>query len=252
MLKALLTDPLSFRPNPENLVDRGEARAHKAAPEKTPGSTGGGGDNEEDEEDEDEDEDAPRDGIYRPPRIARVPYVDSVEKKRRREGPLPTALASLESFDPSNPHTESTSGLGTDPASVTRRQQELAHMARYEEDNMTRLKLNKSDARRRARDEADVALGGSGNTGVFGHAGDFEGHFSDILKSIDRSRSSKVGDGYESLRFKGKKAPLLERSRSRKLDDLDFADDGEDARRRKKGRFEKDIRKEGRRRSGKR
>lgn len=119
---------------------------------------------------------------------------------------------------------------------------------------MTRLVMKKSEARRRQRDEHDAALGGSGNTGRFGRAGDFEGEFADVLRSIDRGSKSKSGDGYESLRTKGKKGSLVERSRGhiRKQDDLDFGDDGEDSRWKKKGRFEKDVRKAGKRKHGRR
>jgi len=134
---------------------------------------------------------------------------------------------------------------------MSKRQKELLQMARYEEDNLTRITMNRSETRRRLRDEADIALGGAGNTGKLGHAGDFEGEFADVLKSIERNQGSQVGDGYEPLRAKAK-TTVLERSRARKLDNLDFADDGEDARKFKKGRFEKDIRKESKRNRGRR
>ncbi|KAG9001741.1 hypothetical protein FRB94_004561 [Tulasnella sp. JGI-2019a] len=233
--KDVLSDPLAFRPNPDNLVDQGgQASGSGTANGIHPEPSGDGNQ------------------IYRPPKIARVPYTDPQDKKRQREAPAPNALASLSNYDPSNPYMESTSGLGSDPASMSKRQKELSQMARYEEDNLTRVVLNRSETRRRLRDEADIALGGGGNTGKLGHAGDFEGEFTDVLKSIGGNRSSQVGDGYETLRAKAK-TTTLERSRTRKRDDLDFADDGEDSRRGgKKGRFEKDIRKEGRRRQGRR
>ncbi|KAG8871431.1 hypothetical protein FRB97_008702 [Tulasnella sp. 331] len=232
--KDVLSDPLAFKPNPDNLIDQGQAS----------GSGSGGA------KDYSHGQDANNNEIYRPPKIARVPYLDPAGKKRQREAPAPNALASLSNYDPSNPYMESTSGLGNDPASMSRRQKELHQMARYEEDNLTRVVLNRSETRRRLRDEADIALGGAGNTGKLGHAGDFEGEFTDVLKSIGRNRSGQIGDGYETLRAKAK-TTTLERSRARKLDDLDFADDGEDARRGgKKGRFEKDIRKERKRRQG--
>jgi len=182
-------------------------------------------------------------GIYRPPKIAPVRYDEDRQGSKRREAPLPAALAGLVNYDPSNPYVESASGLGNDPSVKTKRQKQLADMTRFEEDNMTRLVMKKSEARRRERDEQDIAFGGTGNTGRFGHAGDFEGEFADVLRSIDRSRGSKLGDGYDSLRTKGKKGSVLERSkgRIRGREEFDFGDDGEDTRWKKKGRFEADV-----------
>ncbi|KAG8990013.1 hypothetical protein FRB90_001971 [Tulasnella sp. 427] len=238
----VISDPLAFKPNPNNLADT--TRTSRL------------------DNDDDEDEgkrlgrdDSTRDEIYRPPRIAPVHFDDESGRsssKRRRDGPLPTALASLANYNPSNPYVESNTGLGNDVTAVSRRQKHLNDMTRFEEEHMTRLVMKKSEARRRMRDEHDAALGGSGNTGRFGRAGDFEGEFADVLKSIDRGSKSKMGDGYDSLRMKGKKGSLVERSRGhiRKQDDLDFGDDGEDSRWKKKSRFEKDVRKAGKRKHG--
>lgn len=232
-------DPLAFKPNPNNLVDTTRTSRQEDDEGKRLGR-----------------DDSTRDEIYRPPRIAPVHFDEDAGRssKRRREGPLPAALASLANYNPSNPYMESSSGLGNDITAVSNRQKQLHDMTRFEEENMTRLVMKKSDARRRLRDEHDAALGGSGNTGRRGRAGDFEGEFADVLRSIDRSSKSKSGDGYESLRMKGKKGSLVERSRGhiRKQDDLDFGDDGEDSRWKKKGRFEKDVRKAGKGKHGRR
>lgn len=214
--------------------------------------------NEEDGHDgrrRDRNDDEPsRDGVYRPPQIAPVPYDEDGKRKKRRDGPLPSALASLANYNPSNPYMESTSGLGNDASVVTGRQRELASMTRFEEEHMTRMVMSKAEMRRRQRDEQDIAFGGTGNTGKFGHAGDFEGEFADILKTIDRSRASKVGDGYDTLREKGKKGSVLERSRGRMraMENLDFGDDGEDSRWKKKARLERGGARGGRRGRGRR
>jgi U3 small nucleolar ribonucleoprotein protein LCP5 len=64
-----VTDPLSFRPNPEALIS---SRAIDG-PQSDSGAS--------------EDEDTakgPSDGIYRPPRVAATPYVEPGAKKSRQ------------------------------------------------------------------------------------------------------------------------------------------------------------------------
>ncbi|KAG8895883.1 hypothetical protein FRB99_000292 [Tulasnella sp. 403] len=225
----VLSDPLAFKPNPDSLVESSRSKGLEA--------------------DERVDDDKAADGIYRPPKIAPTSFIDDLKRKKRREAPPPSALASLVNYDPSNPHMESTSGLGNDPSLASSRTKELARLTRYEEEHMQRLVMKKTDARRRLMDEHDIALGGTGNVGKSGrHLGDFASEFSDVLKSIDRRKSSKLGDGYDMLRMKGKKGSALERSRVRKLDSLNLGDEG-DGERRKRGRFEKDMKKEGRRKA---
>ncbi|KAI0781363.1 hypothetical protein BD413DRAFT_608521 [Trametes elegans] len=222
--KNIANDPLAFRPNPQALMDQDSGS-----------------------EDEDEAGGAARDGVYRPPKLAPVPYIETSQSKgkdRSRRAPVPTALANLAHLDPSKPYMESTSGLGATPALASGRARELQRMTEFEEENFTRLVMKKKDARRRALDEADVALGGSGM--VSGRRGrvpgiGLEDEFGDILKSVGRSRSGVTGDGYEELRQRGKKEGVLARSRARSRDDA-FEDLGEDGpRQRKRSRFEKEV-----------
>lgn len=202
---------------------------------------------------EDEDEDGAdtrggqRDGVYRPPKLAPMPYIESrknKEKDRSRRAPVPSALANLAHLDPSAPHAESTSGLGGVPALASGRARELQRMNEFEEENFTRLVMKKKESRRRALDEADLALGGSGMAS--GRRGrvpgvGLEDEFGDILKSVGRTRSGALGDGYEELRQRGKKEGVLARSRARSGDDA-FEDMGEDGpRQRKRSRFEKEV-----------
>ena len=199
-----------------------------------------------DEEDGEEGEDGDsrsKDEIYRPPRLAPMPYTEPQKSKdKTRKGPVPTTLSSLAHLDPSMPHAESASGLCSTPSLQSKRAKELQRMTEFEEENFTRLVMKKKDAKRRKADEANVALGGIGVAGRHGRGGGLEDEFSDILRSVGRSRSGVVGDGYEELRQKGRKEGVLARSRTRARDDVmdELGNDG--PRQRKKGRFEKEVR----------
>jgi len=165
------------------------------------------------------------DGIYRPPRLAPMPYVEKSKNKSRRERPpVPSALSNL-AADPSRPYVESTSGLGGTPGLASGRAQYLKRVKEFEEENFTRIVMKKSEARQRARDEEDLALGGDlgGGTSSRGRrrAGGLEDEFGDVLKSVSRVTGGRSqGDGYEELRQRGKKMDVLSRSRgeSRKRD----------------------------------
>jgi U3 small nucleolar ribonucleoprotein protein LCP5 len=190
----------------------------------------------EDSEDERGDAEEDRNGIYRPPKLAPMPYTVS-QKKGSRRLPVPATLSSLSHLDPSKPHIESTSGLGNMPSLTSGRAREIKEMAEWEEANMTRLVMKKKDEKKRRQDEADLALGGIGASGRRG--GGFEAEFGDVLKSVSRTRRGVVGDGYEELRRRGKKEDAFARSRSRTRDDAfsdAVVDDG--PRQRKKSRFE--------------
>ncbi|KAH9890637.1 hypothetical protein C8Q73DRAFT_652628 [Cubamyces lactineus] len=222
--KNIINDPLAFRPNPQALMDQAS--------------------DEEDEEDGGAHGDD-RDGVYRPPKLAPMPYIEPrKDKDKSRRAPVPSALANLAHLDPTKPYMESTSGLGSTPALSSARARELQRMTEFEEENFTRLVMKKKEARRRALDEADIALGGSGM--VSGRRGrvpgvGLEDEFGDILKSVGRSRTGVVGDGYEELRQRGKKESVLARSRARSRDDA-LEDLGEDGpRQRKRSRFEKEV-----------
>lgn len=145
--------------------------------------------------------------------------------------------------DPSRPHVEATSGLGGIPQLGSRRAAYLKRLQEFEEENFTRVIMKKSEAKRRLRDEADLALGGdlggSYNPRARRRAGGLEDEFGDVLRSVERRQDG--GDGYEELRKKGKKADILSRSRdtsSKKRNEF-FEDNAEEARRMKKrSRFE--------------
>lgn len=226
-------DPLAFRPNPQNLVDQDEG-SDDYDDEGHKGEHGG------------------RSGVYRPPKIAPMPYTETTRKesKDKSRRPVPTALNSLKYMDESSPYMESTSGLGGHPtggnAHSSSRARELARMKEYEEENMTRLVLTKKEARRRRLDEEDVALGGTG-VGVLtssgrrrrGGAATLESEFGDVLKSVGRKSGGGRLDGYEELRAKGRNAGAFARTKERVRSGRE--DDGnieEGPRPRKRSRFE--------------
>ncbi|KZT01065.1 uncharacterized protein LAESUDRAFT_664706 [Laetiporus sulphureus 93-53] len=218
----VVNDPLAFKPNPQALMDQGSGS--------------------EDEEREEEDTRG-RDGIYRPPKLAPMPYTEPRRNKdKSRRVPVPTALSTLARLDPTKPFVESTSGLGSTPGIVSGRARELQRITEFEEENMTRLIMKKRDAKRRKQDEADIALGGTAAaSGRRGRGGGFEDEFGDILRSVGRSRGGVVGDGYEELRQRGKKESVLARSRARGAEDAfeDLGDDGPKPR--KRSRFARDV-----------
>lgn len=226
-----ILDPLAFRPNPQALMD--------------------GGSDDEDEPvtnalDQDEPQ-APTDGIYRPPKLAPMPYTESSGKrdKKERKRPVPHALASLAHLDPSRPYAEGTSGLGAPAAGsselATSRMRELRRMTEFEEENFTRLVMRKQDAKQRRRDEADMALGGVPSVARGGRRrGGLEDEFGDVLRSVGRSTRDAKGDGYEELRHRGRKEGALERSRKRGVGQ---EEDGEveGPKVRKKSRFDREA-----------
>jgi len=177
-------------------------------------------------------------GVYKPPRVAPVPYIESRGKEKTRKGPVPVALSSLQHIDSSAPYTEKTSGLGVSSNTASSRARELQRITEFEEENMMRLVMNKKESRRRKRDEEDIALGGTG-IGVRGRQrGGLEDEFRDVLQSVGKSRSAPSGDGYDDLRKQGKRKGMFERAKGRSTESLDEAGDNP----RKKARFEKEVR----------
>ncbi|WVR03292.1 hypothetical protein IAU60_000283 [Kwoniella sp. DSM 27419] len=207
-------DPLSFRPNPSAIVSSRDpaAKSSKRAAALEAGSDG--------------EVDAESGGVYRPPRVAAVPYLDPSSsrgsgdaKQRTRQAPalLSEFAASLDSA----PILESTSGLSTRPVSnrhtnsiSAKRAAELKRINEFEEENMTRLVTSKREAKRRADDEAALAMGfgvgpSRGRRGRNGLEAELEGVLGD--------RGSKgVWEGVSGL---GKRGDALERGKKRVSED---------------------------------
>jgi U3 small nucleolar ribonucleoprotein protein LCP5 len=246
-------DPLAFRPNPANLANDGAASDVSDSGEAHDDGQRMRGERQRDRG----DRDGGGDGIYRPPRLAPVPYTAAPlgkAGKRTRAPPVPSALRSL--HDPFLPHAESTSGLGGTPAAMgSSRARALARLTEFEEENFGRVVLGKGAGKRRARDEEDLALGAELGAGVRGggknrRRGGLEDEFGDVLRSVERGGTRGVakggvgvGDGYDELRRGGRKKSVLERSRVRARDgDDDGEPDVEEGTRvRKKSRFEQDT-----------
>ncbi|KAF8710511.1 Sas10/Utp3/C1D family, partial [Rhizoctonia solani] len=228
----IIDDPLAFKPNLSSLAapvaQRGRITTESANAE------GGAASDVEAASGDDQVGDA----IYRPPKLAPVPYTEDRPKKSKERAYKAQSLSSLVTLDPSRPYSESASGLGSGSASLSSaRARELKRMTEFEEENMTRLVMNKKEAQKRRRDEEDMALGGAGARRGGGAA--LRDEFRDVLGAIDRKRGASGGDGYEELRQKGKKVNAFERSRVRKADQVDGGREG--PRVRKKSRFEAAI-----------
>jgi len=170
-------------------------------------------------------------GIYRPPKVAFTPYTEATSKDKKSRDRMPAALNNLAFVDPNNPHIESTSGLGgggpRGSGLVSARARELARMAEFEEENMTRLVMNKREAKRRKMDEATIALGGSASM-VHGRrsrarGGGLADEFGDLIRVREKLSRFAGADGYEELRVRAKKQDAFERSKVRRNADAEDA-----------------------------
>lgn len=134
--------------------------------------------------------------------------------KKTRERPTANALVRDMAYSltnaGSNPYIESTSGLGVTPTLKSRKASKLADIERYEEENYTRIFMNKKDAKRRRMDEEDLALGGTGSRedllagskGVRGHrTHGFENEFDDLLGGIAKKNKTGAADGCVAVHF---------------------------------------------------
>ncbi|UZJ54718.1 hypothetical protein CBS101457_004038 [Exobasidium rhododendri] len=177
-------DPLSFRPNIAALTVNGESSTSSRS--KRDAETA-----------EKQDIHSSRDrgdGIYQPPRMAPVVYDGhstirgGKKAKEDKRGPMrnSTLLSEMSASLSSNPYEVSSSGVGVNGTGqgASSRAKALARMDAYEEDNFTRLTMSKKDAKRRRRDEEDVALGGAGLSSKKGRVGaGLEEEFGDLLRN---------------------------------------------------------------------
>ncbi|GAA5829057.1 hypothetical protein JCM11251_004110 [Rhodosporidiobolus azoricus] len=190
----VLNDPLAFRPNPANLVlDRTASDV------------------------EDEEEAQERAGVYRPPRVAAMPYTEAPAKgkKEKRASAMPSHLISdiSSAMSSSTPYGESTSGLSVshDPSLQSGTARHLKRVEQYEMDNFTRMRMSKKDAKKRRAEEEEVAFGGLGaGKGGKRRLGGFGAEFDDLLGD---GRGEKRRDGaYDAMRgMKRQKIAVNER-----------------------------------------
>lgn len=194
-------DPLSFRPNLAALS------AQRKSKSRMPGE----------QDDAAADAVASRDrgdGIYRPPRLAPIAYNaesstsrGGKDRDRAKAAPRNAALLSdLSASMSANPYETSSAGVGVNGgsgANASARAKALRRMEQYEEENFTRLMMSKRDAKRRRRDEEDVALGGAGLSSKRGRVGaGLEEEFGDLLRN-------RNADDLKNVKRKG----ALQRSR---------------------------------------
>ncbi|OWZ62278.1 hypothetical protein AYX15_05557 [Cryptococcus neoformans] len=214
-------DPLSFRPNPSAITSR-------TSPKPTRGGSPTGSDDE-------------KSGVYRPPRVAAVPYSEAAPQGRERERRAPALLSEFAATMDSAPLLESTSGLSVRPVTSAaakysnsvsaKRAAELKRIEEFEEENMTRLVTSKREAKRRRDDEAALAMGfgvgpSRGRRGRNGLEAELEGVLGD--------RGDKgVWDGV-SGKF-GQRGDALERGKKR------VSGTGSTSGKAKKARFEKEL-----------
>lgn len=189
-------------------------------------------------------------GIYRPPKVAFMPYTEATSKDKKRRDRMPAALNNLAYIDPNNPHVESTSGLGgggpRGSGLVSARARELARMTEFEEENMTRLVMNKREAKRRKMDESTIALGGSASMAHGGRSrarrSGLADEFGDLIRLRDKPSRFAGADGYEELRVRAKKKDAFERSKVRRNRDANAEDAVELGERpAKRTRFEHEV-----------
>lgn len=215
-------DMLSFRPNAAAMLASARSEAAEAAkPKKT---------RRDDSEDEGDG------GVYKPPRVAAMPYNEEGEK-RVRERRAPALLSEFAQSLAGAPAVQTTSGLSTRPVQAgahtnsasARRAAELQRIAEFEEENMTRLVTSKREAKRRREDEEALALGfgvgGARNRRRNGLEAELEGVLGDGGSSAWDGASSKFGTR-EGITKRAKTAGGKERNGKAK-----------------KSRFEKDVKK---------
>jgi U3 small nucleolar ribonucleoprotein protein LCP5 len=192
---ALISDPLSFRPNASALLATGDRVKVR----------------ETDSE-----------AVYRPPRVAAVPYSEG--KSQRTDRRAPALLSEFATTMDGAPVLETTSGLSTRPVQTDRhtnsksakRAAELKRINDFEEENMTRLVTTKREGKRRREDEQALAMGYGIGTGRArgsrqnGLEAELEGVLGDRrAKGLWEGVSSKLGTR-EGLLQRGRGATIPE------------------------------------------
>lgn len=132
-------------------------------------------------------------GVYRPPRLAAMPYSEGPAKgKKDKKKALPSHMITdlSTTLSANAPYHESTSGLSTtvDPTLQSGTARHLKAVEQYETDNFTRLRMSKKDAKKRRAEEEEVAFGGLG-AGKGRRLGGFGAELDDLLGEMRNSRA---------------------------------------------------------------
>lgn len=228
-LSASSSDALSFRPNPSALLG--------SKPSSSSKDRKGSSSKKQASRDESDDGETFKAGVYKPPKLAPVPYSEEAQRRRKgrrgddgsdddqdrdsgassrnRRALNAHLLQDMSSSLSSNPYAQSSSGLSRDSANMSKRARKLQEMEDFEEANFTRLVQSKKEQRKRRRDEEDIALGGVTTAGIGGNrkvGGGFEEEFGDLLRGSERSgkASRKEWDDLVSKRKKASAASRLD------------------------------------------
>ncbi|GAC72975.1 hypothetical protein PANT_8c00006 [Moesziomyces antarcticus T-34] len=226
-------DDLAFRPNPSAFM-QDKARA-LSKPSKSNDHRSRS--NRDSDSDSDSDDQGGKTAVYRPPKLVPMSYDPDARsnKKDPRFADKPSSitrnsalLSDLTASMSANPYEASSGGVGVGgrgrlASNTSARAKALARMDEFEEENFTRLVMSKKDARKRRRDEADVALGGaglsSGRDGSRRIGGGMEEEFGDLLRGAgldgrNGKKAKKAQQAYDTLRASSKAGSTLQRSKS--------------------------------------
>lgn len=210
-------DALSFRPNPSALLNASSSSSSSSKKDPSRRKS-----KKENSDEEDDDGPSSNAGVYKPPKLAPVPYNEEAQRRRKSrrddgsddgadsdDGNTRSArnrralnahlLQDMTSSLSSNPYAQTSSGLSRDKSHQSKRARKLQEMEDFEEANFTRLVQSKKEQRKRRRDEEDVALGGVTTAGLSNNkvGGGFEEEFGDLLRGSDRSSRSGAGSRKE-------------------------------------------------------
>ncbi|WWC85692.1 uncharacterized protein L201_000558 [Kwoniella dendrophila CBS 6074] len=228
-------DPLSFRPNPSAIVSSREQPTKQSKYSSAKADS------------DDEGESSSK--IYRPPRVAAVPYQETGGRgeKKERQRQAPALLSEFAASIDSAPIMESTSGLSVRHTAgnnktnsiSNKRAEELKRIKEFEESNMTRLVTSKKEQKRRRDDEASLSMGfgiSSNNRNRKGRNG-----LESELEGVLGERSSKgVWDnlGVTSL---GQRGDSLQRGKKRLSDSGGAPGFGSGQKKIRNQKFERDM-----------
>ncbi len=214
-------DDLAFRPNPSAFM-QDKARTSAKSSQKNGSSRRGVARDASSGSDSDDGEGG-KSAVYRPPKL--VPMAYDPDARTSKKDPRfadkgasitrnSALLSDLTAGMSSNPYEASSGGVGVGgrgklASNTSARAKALARMEEFEEENFTRLVMSKKDARKRRRDEADVALGGAGlSSGRDGRrriGGGMEEEFGDLLRGAgldgrNGKKAKKAQQAYDTLR----------------------------------------------------
>ncbi|SPC68063.1 related to LCP5 - U3 small nucleolar ribonucleoprotein involved in maturation of 18S rRNA [Ustilago sp. UG-2017b] len=224
-------DDLAFRPNPSAFMQDKARVSVKSSKSPSNDRRGRSRRGNSSDDSKDPDEEGGKTVVYRPPKLVPMSYDPDARsgKKDRSSITRNSALLSdLTAGMSSSPYEASSAGVGVGgrgrlAANTSARAKALARMEEFEEENLTRLVQSKKDARKRRRDEADVALGGAGlSSGRDGRrriGGGMEEEFGDLLRGAgldgrNGKKAKKAQSAYDALRANSKVGGALQRSKS--------------------------------------